>query len=160
MRLAELNAAPADELTQELLACCDVPSWAATLIAKRPYDGVAALLGTADAAARALTDDEVDRGLAKHPRIGERPTGRGTEAGWSRQEQTGVTPDDALAAGNRAYEERFGRVFLICATGLDKEQILEALGQRLTNDEGTERTVVKDELRRIALLRLEKLLEK
>ena len=159
MRLAELNAAPADELTRELLACCDIPSWAATLIAKRPYDGGAALRDTADAAARALTDAEVDRALARHPRIGERPTGQDTEAGWSRQEQAGVAPDDRLAAGNRAYEQRFGRVFLICATGLDKEQILEALGQRLTNDEGTERAVVKDELRKIALLRLEKLVE-
>ena len=157
MRLSELNAAPVQELTRELLACCDVPSWAAMIIEKRPYDAVAGLLDSADAAARSLTDDEVDRALAKHPRIGERPTGQGTEAGWSRQEQSGVTPDDALAEGNRAYEERFGRVFLICATGLGKEQILAALHQRLTHDDETERGVVKDELRKIALLRLGKL---
>lgn len=157
MRLAELNAAPVDELMQKLLACCDVPSWAATIIEKRPYDGVPGLLDSADAAARSLTDEEVDRALAKHPRIGERPAGQGAGAGWSRQEQSGVTPDEALAEGNRAYEQRFGRVFLICATGLDKEQILAALRQRLTHDDETERGVVKDELRKIALLRLGKL---
>ena len=159
MRLAELNTAAGEELMPELLACCDVPSWAATVLAKRPYDGVAALRDTADAAARALTDEEVDRALARHPRIGERPTGQGTEAGWSRQEQSGVTPDEALAQGNRDYEQRFGRVFLICATGLGKEQILDALRRRLTNDDETERGVVKDELRKIALLRLGKLVE-
>ncbi|HET7358001.1 MAG TPA: 2-oxo-4-hydroxy-4-carboxy-5-ureidoimidazoline decarboxylase [Nocardioidaceae bacterium] len=157
MRLAELNAAAEDELIPELLACCDVPSWAATVIEKRPYDGVAALRGTADAAARALTDEEVDRALARHPRIGERPAGQSMEAGWSRQEQSGVTPDEALAQANRDYEQRFGRVFLICATGLDKEHILVALKQRLTHDEEEEAAVVKDELRKIALMRLEKL---
>ena len=157
MRLAELNTAAEEELMPELLACCDVPSWATTIVEKRPYDGVAALRDTADAAARDLTDEQVDRALAKHPRIGERPTGQGTEAGWSRQEQSGVTPDEALAQGNRDYEQRFGRVFLVCATGLGKEQILDALRQRLTNDEQTERGVVKDELRKIALLRLGKL---
>jgi len=159
MRLAELNTAPEEQLIPELLACCDVPSWAATVIEKRPYDAVAALRDTADAAARALTDDEVDRAVARHPRIGERPTGQGTEAGWSRQEQSAITPDEALAQGNRDYEQRFGRVFLICATGLGKEQILDTLRQRLTHDEQTERGVVKDELRKIALLRLEKLVE-
>ena len=157
MKLAEFNVAPADELTSDLLACCDIPSWAATLLQKRPYDGLKALLDTADEAAGRLTTHEVDRALAKHPRIGERPTGQSAEAGWSRQEQSGVTPDEALAEGNRAYEERFGRVFLICATGLDKEQVLAALRQRLTHDEEEEAAVVKDELRKITLLRLEKL---
>jgi len=157
MRLAELNAGSVGELAPQLLACCDVPAWAATLLESRPYDGRAALLDTADAAARALTKEEVDLALGKHPRIGERPKGQGNEAFWSRQEQSRVTPDDALAEGNRAYEERFGRVFLICATGLSAEDILAALKQRLTHDDAEEDAVVKDELRKIALLRLEKL---
>ena len=159
MRVADFNAAPGQQLTTELLACCDVPSWAATLLQKRPYDGVGALLDTADAAARGFTTDEVDRALAKHPRIGERPRGQSTEASWSRQEQSGVTPDEALAEGNRAYEERFGRVFLICSTGLSAEEILAALRQRLSHDDAEENAVVKDELRKIALLRLERLVE-
>jgi 2-oxo-4-hydroxy-4-carboxy-5-ureidoimidazoline decarboxylase len=159
MRLAELNTAPEGELTGDLLACCDVPSWAATLLQERPYDGVGALLDTADSAARRFTTEEVDRALAKHPRIGERPHGQGTEASWSRQEQSGVTPGEALAEGNRAYEQRFGRVFLICATGLSAGDILAALKQRLTHDDAEEAAVVKDELRKIALRRLERLVE-
>ena len=163
MRLAELNTAPADELTRELLACCDVPSWAAAVCDGRPYDGVEALLATADAAARLFTADDVDRALKAHPRIGERAQGAGVEASWSRQEQSGVDRDartqQALAEGNREYEQRFDRVFLVCATGLSGVQILAELRSRLGNDDETEDAVVKAELRKIALLRLRKLVE-
>jgi 2-oxo-4-hydroxy-4-carboxy-5-ureidoimidazoline decarboxylase len=159
VRLAELNTAGDDELDAALLACCDVPAWAAALREGRPYDDADALVATADAAARRFTAADVKRALAAHPRIGERPAGDRTEAAWSRQEQAGVTADDRLAEGNRAYEERFGRVFLICATGLSAEDVLEALHRRLGNGEETEAAVVADELRKIALLRLRKLVE-
>jgi len=163
VKLDEFNAAPGEALTPTLLACCDVPSWAAAVRDGRPYADVEAALEVADKAARELTDADVDRALAAHPRIGERAEGPSTEAGWSRQEQSAVAPDAAtrrqLADMNRAYEARFDRVFLICATGLSAEEVLAALGQRLGNDDDTERVVVADELRRIALLRLRKVLE-
>ena len=78
-------------------------------------------------------------------------------------EQAGVDPaagDTAarLAAGNAAYEERFGRVFLIRAAGRDAEAILAELDRRLGNDDATERAETVDNLRQIALLRLEALL--
>ncbi len=62
----------------------------------------------------------------------------------------------SLPIGNRQYEERFGRVFLICATGLSAAQMLDSLRTRLTHDDATEATVVHEELRKIALLRLSK----
>jgi 2-oxo-4-hydroxy-4-carboxy-5-ureidoimidazoline decarboxylase len=106
----------------------------------------------------------VDRALAAHPRIGERAAGSGTEAAWSRAEQSAVSRDSEterqLAEGNHAYEERFGRVFLICATGLSAEDVLAALRTRLGHDEVTEQAVVADELRKIALLRLGKVLDR
>jgi 2-oxo-4-hydroxy-4-carboxy-5-ureidoimidazoline decarboxylase len=64
----------------------------------------------------------------------------------------------ALATGNGAYEERFGQVFLICATGLSATEMLAALRARLGNDAGTEAKIVRDELRKITGLRLRKLL--
>ncbi|MFC4784351.1 2-oxo-4-hydroxy-4-carboxy-5-ureidoimidazoline decarboxylase [Nocardioides sp. MAHUQ-72] len=162
MNLEELNAAPAEQLQATLLACCDVPSWARAVVEARPYADVDALLETADKAARSLTPDEVDRALAAHPRIGEHAEGSDTGAAWSRQEQSGVSRDDRtraeLVGANRDYEERFGHVFLICATGLSAEEILAAARQRLGNDDATEAAVVADELRRIALLRLGKVL--
>jgi len=88
----------------------------------------------------------------------------GTRDGaWSRQEQAGVSDASAdtlaaLAAGNRTYEERFGQVFLICATGLSAAEMLTALRARLGNDADTEAKIVREELRKITGLRLRKLL--
>lgn len=162
MDLQHFNAAPADELRDALLACCDVPRWADAILGGRPYADARAVGQIADAAARAFTPAEVERALAAHPRIGERPQGAHAEAAWSRHEQSGVatTTDvrEALAAGNQAYEERFGRVFLICATGLGADEVLARLRERLDHDPETEAAVVADELRRIALLRLERVL--
>jgi 2-oxo-4-hydroxy-4-carboxy-5-ureidoimidazoline decarboxylase len=156
--LPDFNTAAPAALTPTLLACCDVPGWAAAVRDGRPYADVASLLATADRAARQLTPADVDRALEAHPRIGERAHRPGTEAGWSQHEQSGVDRDagtrQALAEGNRAYEERFGRVFLICAAGLSGAEVLGSLQDRLANDEQTEAAVVADELRRIAVLRL------
>jgi 2-oxo-4-hydroxy-4-carboxy-5-ureidoimidazoline decarboxylase len=158
MDLPDFNAAAPAALTPTLLACCDVPRWAAAVRDGRPYADVASLLATADEAARQWTAADVDRALDAHPRIGERAHRPGTEAGWSQHEQSGVDRDAdtqrALAEGNRAYEQRFGRVFLICATGLSGAEVLGSLRSRLANDEQTEAAVVAEELRRIALLRL------
>ena len=163
MDLQEFDSAPADRLRPMLAACCDVPRWVDGLLAKRPYGDLAALTAVADQSLRELDDDEVDRALQAHPRIGDRPQGAGTEAAWSRREQSGVGADpevrEALAEGNREYEQRFGRVFLICATGLSAEQMLTSLGRRLTHDDATEVAVVREELRKIALLRLAKVVE-
>ena len=163
MDLHRFNGEPAEALTPTLLACCDVPAWAETVAGGRPYADAEAALAVADKAARALTPAQVDRALAAHPRIGERAEGQGTEAAWSRGEQSGVGRDERTAAalleGNRAYEERFGRVFLICATGLSGEQVLDSLTERLGNDDETEAAVVADELRKIAVLRLRKVLD-
>ncbi|WP_448613274.1 2-oxo-4-hydroxy-4-carboxy-5-ureidoimidazoline decarboxylase [Modestobacter sp. URMC 112] len=159
MDLPAFNSAPPAELTTTLLACCDVPAWAAAVRDGRPHADRDALLAAADAAARRFTPADVDRALDAHPRIGERSHREGPEAGWSAREQAGVDTDAgtrrALAEANRAYEERFGRVFLICATGLSAADVLGALRRRLTHDDRTEAGVVAEELRRIALLRLQ-----
>lgn len=148
--------------TELLLACCAAPSWASTLNAGRPWPDRDTLLAAADRAAGELDAPGVEAALAAHPRIGERPAGQESESRWSRSEQGGVERDEStlrrLADGNRAYEERFDRVFLICATGLDAGAILAALEQRLHHDPQTEWCVVRDELRKIAVLRLGKAL--
>jgi 2-oxo-4-hydroxy-4-carboxy-5-ureidoimidazoline decarboxylase len=175
--LDAFNDLPADAAEARLLECLAAPRWARTLVAGRPYRTRPALLDAAGAAGRDLTDDEVDDALARHPRIGERPApaqegqegeeGRGSqggrEAGWSRSEQGGVDADDAvlamaLRAGNRDYERKFGRVFLIRAAGRSGPEILEALNARLLHDYSQELAVVRRELTGIAVLRLERVL--
>jgi 2-oxo-4-hydroxy-4-carboxy-5-ureidoimidazoline decarboxylase len=163
--IAALNALPAERLEADLLACCAVPEWAARIAAGRPYRSKDDLYATADAAARSLSWPDVLKGLSAHPRIGERAQGDSREAAWSRREQAaaGRSGDNATAAAldeaNRAYEQRFGHVFLIFASGRTPAEVLAAARLRLANDDATERAVVADELRRIALFRLERLLD-
>lgn len=160
--LAGFNALPRADAEKDLLACCAAPAWARTVAAGRPYPDNASLRAAADAALRALTWPDVAQALAAHPRIGERAAGGGREAAWSRREQAGVTDADAatrtaLAQANREYEERFGHLFLVFASGRSETDLLAAARARLAHDDETERRVVQEELRKIALLRLERL---
>ncbi|GGO81834.1 2-oxo-4-hydroxy-4-carboxy-5-ureidoimidazoline decarboxylase [Nonomuraea cavernae] len=158
--LAAFNAREPAEAERELLTCCASRVFARTIAAGRPYRDPAGLAAAADAAVHDLTWPEVLEALGAHPRIGERAAGADREAAWSRQEQSGVRDDlrEALAEGNRAYEERFGHVYLICATGLSGGQMLDRLRERLEHDDETERRTVRDELAKITRLRLAKLL--
>src|SRR5437868_1193335 len=159
-----MNALDAEAARAELLTCCACSRWAEEMTAGRPYADLAALRA-ASAAALAVQDwTGIEEALAAHPRIGDRVHGGDREAVWSRGEQSGVegaadTLRAALTAGNRAYEERFGHVFLICATGRDAMAMLAALRDRLHHDTGTERTLVRQELAKIVDLRLAKLLD-
>ena len=111
-------------------------------------------------ARRRWTADDVDQALADHPRIGERPSGSGASASSSAREQAGVDLADtdlaaALRDGNAAYEEKFGRIYLVRAKGRTGPQLLALLRERLTNDPETEEAVTTQQLREIALLRME-----
>ncbi|QHC63213.1 2-oxo-4-hydroxy-4-carboxy-5-ureidoimidazoline decarboxylase [Rathayibacter festucae] len=146
-------------LRDALLACLAVPRWADEVAAGAPYASTEALADAADASARTLTADEVEAALADHPRIGEKHAGTGRSSDFSAAEQaSSLSPDEALAerllAGNRAYEERFGRVFLIRAAGRDRSEIVAELERRLDLDEETERGIVADQLREITVLRV------
>ena len=158
-----LNSLPDVQARQVLASCCTSRAWVERMAAGRPYADTDALLGESDRAVPALGRDDLTEALAGHPRIGERAAGPSTEAAWSRQEQAGAGDAGAetraaLQAGNRAYEERFGHVFLISASGRSAEEMLAALRDRLGNDPDTEWGVVAEELRKITRLRLERLL--
>jgi len=155
------NAMPAGELEKELLACCAAPAWGAAITAGRPYRDRSSILRAAD---HALSWADVLKGLSAHPRIGERARGDSQEAAWSRREQSAAAAGDGateveLIAANRAYEDRFGHVFLIFASGRSRSEILAAARERLANDDETERGIVAEQLRLIARLRLERLLD-
>jgi allantoicase len=172
-----LNALPAEQASSELLACCGSTAWAARMAAARPFADAAALAATADQVWDALAPDDWLEAFAAHPRIGERAGGAGAAPGappggaspatpgasWSSAEQAGVGEADpevlaALAEGNRAYERRFGHVFLIFASGRKASELLAALQERLDNDPEAELRVAAGEQRKITRLRLQKLL--
>ncbi|WP_435736533.1 2-oxo-4-hydroxy-4-carboxy-5-ureidoimidazoline decarboxylase [Cellulosimicrobium sp. PMB13] len=160
MTLDEFNRLSAQDARDTLLACAHVGRWADAVASGRPYATVADAVDAASAAADPWTDAEIDAALSRHPRIGERASGEQADARMSRSEQSGVDSSDddvarRLADGNRAYEEKFGHVFLIRAAGRSAEEILEQLTDRLGNDAQTERANAARNLREIAALRLE-----
>jgi 2-oxo-4-hydroxy-4-carboxy-5-ureidoimidazoline decarboxylase len=160
MTLEDFNGLPEADARQRLAECLDVPRWVDVVLNGRPYADVGALHTVASVAAE-LDDDELEAALARHPRIGER-AGSGHDAAHSAREQAGVDPADhdvatRIAAGNVAYEERFDRVFLIRASGRTGPQILAELERRLGNDDDAERQETVQQLREIALLRLDQL---
>ncbi|MFE5671288.1 2-oxo-4-hydroxy-4-carboxy-5-ureidoimidazoline decarboxylase [Agromyces sp. NPDC056523] len=143
----------------QLRACLHVERWVRDVARGAPYDGVDELLAAADAAATPLSAAEIDEALSAHPRIGERAVGDGAAERFSRSEQAAADADDAtlsaaIAQGNRDYEARFGRIFLIRAAGRSRAEILAELDRRLSLDDAAELAVVGEQLREIALLRL------
>jgi allantoicase len=159
-----LNSLPDAQARQVLSTCCAARAWAERMAAGRPYGDTDALLGASDRAVAELRRDDLAEALAGHPQIGQHATGSSPEAAWSRQEQAraGIAGAEVLAAleeGNRAYEDRFGHVFLISASGRSAEELLAALRDRLGNDPDTEWGVVAEELAKINQLRLRRLLQ-
>jgi 2-oxo-4-hydroxy-4-carboxy-5-ureidoimidazoline decarboxylase len=161
--LGWLNDLPAAEAERVLLACCASRAWAGAVAAARPFGDPLEFRGAVDRALADLTWADIEQALSAHPRLGDRGAGPGRAAEWSRGEQAGVAAAGAgtraaLAAGNRAYEARFGHVYLACATGRTGADLLALLENRLGNDPVTERAAVRDELTKITWVRLGKLL--
>ncbi len=164
--LARLNALPTGEAEAELLRCCGSTAWARRVAEGRPYASLDALKEAGDATWWSLAAADWLEAFSRHPRIGEARAARpdGGDGSWSRREQAGVAvaADDtraALAEGNAAYEERFGWIYLVCASGRSGQELLDILRSRLGNDPDTELRVAAEEQRRITHLRLERLVE-
>lgn len=153
--LTEFNAAPAAAAEVDVLAWCESKMLATVVTRGRPYPDAAALNAAIDAAFEALNWDDILEAMNAHPRIGERAGGisAAEQAGAA---AVGAATRHALAAGNLAYEQRFGHVFLICASGLSGQEMLDRLQARLENKPLAERAVARQELRKITRLRMQK----
>ncbi|HET6877385.1 MAG TPA: 2-oxo-4-hydroxy-4-carboxy-5-ureidoimidazoline decarboxylase [Jatrophihabitans sp.] len=157
MDIATFDALPEPEAERVLLGCCTSSRWARALAARRPYGSPDALLAAADAALADFDDADLDEALAGHPRIGER-----SASSASAREQAAVLSSDeavlaALAEGNGRYEQRFGHVYLVCASGRSGAELLAVLTERLANDPATERVRMRAELGKINRIRLRQL---
>ena len=166
MTIGELNALRHDEAARELLTCCGSREWARRMAAERPFADEADVLDCADAVWWELGPDDWMEAFRSHPRIGGKKAEAGQtdrERAWSAGEQAGMgsaaeETQRALAEGNRAYEERFGHIYIVCATGKSADEMLALLKARLANDPATEIRAAAEEQRKITRIRLEKLL--
>ncbi|MFT4051037.1 MAG: 2-oxo-4-hydroxy-4-carboxy-5-ureidoimidazoline decarboxylase [Microbacterium sp.] len=164
MDLAAFNTASPPEAAAVVRVWADIPAWVDAVVAERPYPSVPELAARADALAQSWSPADLDAALAHHPRIGQKPAGGGAEAAASRSEQSAMQDASgdvtrAIAEANAAYEERFGRVFLIRAAGRSPEEMLAEARRRLENDVDAEAAEALAQLREIARLRLRTSLE-
>jgi 2-oxo-4-hydroxy-4-carboxy-5-ureidoimidazoline decarboxylase len=161
---AVLNALSDPQARAALARCCGAARWVAGMMARRPFPSTAALQADADAVWASLAPADFLEAFTHHPRIGGGPATPAAPGGqdWSRQEQARVAEADAatrdaLTAANQRYLERFGYIFIVCATNKSAGEMLDLLEARLLNDPARELTVAAREQAKITRLRLEKL---
>jgi 2-oxo-4-hydroxy-4-carboxy-5-ureidoimidazoline decarboxylase len=164
--LSRLDGLPEEQALSAFLRCCGSSRWAEAMVGGRPYRREAALLAAAERAFATLGREDWLEAFAHHPRIGDRAALAARFAAtraWSASEQSSMAAAgedviDALAEGNRAYEERFGYVFIVFATGKTAPEMLALLRERLPNDPEAELRIAASEQAKITALRLRKLL--
>jgi len=166
LTVRELGELPATHAIELLTACCGSSRWVSSMVARRPFRSLDAVLAAADDIWWSLDATDWREAFAHHPRIGEQLSAvpqdeRGR--GWSSAEQTGISTArdavrDALAAANREYEHKFGYIYIVCASGQSAEAMLSLARARIDNQPDTELRVAAEEQRKITRLRLEKLL--
>jgi 2-oxo-4-hydroxy-4-carboxy-5-ureidoimidazoline decarboxylase len=166
LSLAQLNRLPAAEAAEHLGACCGASRWVEGMIARRPFADMESLLAASDREWRQCGPKDWVEAFAHHPRIGERhatATVSATARGWSSGEQGAAARADdatraALARGNAAYERRFDRIYIVCATGRSAQELLADIERRMQHDPDRELAVAAEEQGKITRLRLLKLL--
>ena len=165
--LKRLNELSTESAVAEFLKCCGSVEWAQAMARARPFETTETLFQRADAVFDQLSDEDWLEAFRAHPKIGERKAAGAqseTAQRWSAQEQSrtgearaGVM--DQLADANREYEQRFGFIFIVCATGKTAEEMLMLLKSRIRNPPADELRIAGDEQKKITHLRLQKLLE-
>jgi 2-oxo-4-hydroxy-4-carboxy-5-ureidoimidazoline decarboxylase len=165
--LARWNSLDPAIAAREALPCCGSQAWANALASGRPIANEAALVEASSRIWLTLPKDAWQEAFESHPRIGQkRALSHATEESlrWSAQEQrTALSEDDAaklaLEDANRRYEQKFGRIFIVCATGKTSSEILAILEARMKNDAATELNEAAEQQRQITQLRLHRWLE-
>ncbi|WP_347221975.1 2-oxo-4-hydroxy-4-carboxy-5-ureidoimidazoline decarboxylase [Mycolicibacterium poriferae] len=141
-----------------LFEVCSSTIWARRGLAGGPFRDAEALFDRADRVLAELPDAELDAALDGHPRIGAKADNPSSAREQARVADAADAVKAELAEKNRAYDDKFGYVYLVCANGRTAEELLAILTDRLDNDPETERRVMRSELAKINRLRLERLL--
>jgi 2-oxo-4-hydroxy-4-carboxy-5-ureidoimidazoline decarboxylase len=165
--LTRWNFLPATAAANEILPCCGSQAWVDGIVARRPLPNEESLLAASDEIWRSLTESDWLEAFRSHPRIGESQAPKAASqrsVAWSAQEQQNVEGADesvkiALAEGNREYERRFSRIFIVCASGKSPAEILKILQRRMKNDDHTDLQEAAEQQRQITQIRLKRWLQ-
>jgi len=162
MTLSDWNTLDETTAAASILPCNGSQAWAEKLTALRPFDSPFDLTCTADIIWRALPAADQQQAFDSHPRIGETQAKAATaeslalSATEQSTAQLTIETQTELAAANRLYEQTFGRIFIVCATGKTATEMLAILKQRLSNDPTTELREAAEQQRQITQIRLRK----
>ena len=167
MTLHELNTLSKQQLIQELTKCCGSSAWVNKMLPFFPADDLVELLEDAEEQWFKCSEEDWKEAFAQHPKIGDFESLQKkfeSTSEWASGEQSGVNNAsqqtlEALAEDNKKYEDKFGYIFIVCATGKSAEEMLGILNERFLNDPKDEIEIAADEQNTITKLRIEKLLE-
>ena len=164
IRLLELNSSDPSTLKSLFKQVCHSDAWAEAMSQSGPFTDLEDLLKKGEAQWSKCGEADWRQAIDGHPRIGEKQEGKSLAAQWSKGEQSQATAPEGttmekLKNVQDQYYEKFGFIFLICATGKSKSEILSAAEIRLGNNETEELKNVAQEQGQIIQLRLEKLLK-
>ena len=165
MNLHDLNTMEQRQLRDLLMQCCGSKGWAKMMLTHFPVEDLVDLLENAEEVWFECSEDDWKEAFAQHPKIGDRETLEKKFAGSAAAaEQSGVdsaSPQtlQALSEANKRYEEKFGYIFIVCASGLSAEEMLGMMESRLKNSPNEEIRIAADEQNKITKLRIERLLE-
>ncbi len=165
MNLSHINQLDREAACEAFLKCCGCQRWADAMTAARPFANEKTLIEQADATFALLKESDWMEAFAAHPKIGDVNSLRqkyGNTKDWASNEQagvSGVSQDviERLAAGNKTYEDRFGYIFIVCATGKSAEEMLAILNSRVNNKPEDELGIAAEEQKKITHIRLAKL---
>lgn len=166
MTLAELNTLPPQVRAEALNRCCGATNWVSAMSAAFPLPDQEALFSAAHTIWNNLTEADWREAFTHHPKIGDVSALRekfASTSTWAAGEQGAVKHASeatlaALAAGNARYEQKFGYIFIVCATGKTADEMVALLEARLPNSPEVEIRIAAGEQAKITQLRLEKLL--
>ena len=166
MDLTWLNGLHASEATDEFLKCCGSQEWARRMAGSRPFESPDQLSTRASEIWWTLDRSDWLEAFRSHPKIGgkkaaEKVSEQSRE--WSGEEQSGVNSASEqvlskLASLNKQYDEKFGFIFIVCASGKSSDEMLAILKSRLNNDAETEMRIAASEQEKITEIRLRKLI--
>jgi len=166
MTLDQLNRLSEADATAAFTQCCSAQRWVERMVIDRPFESLAEMLEISDRIWEECDVDDYLEAFQGHPRIGDVDSLAKKYAntkGWAGGEQKGVEGAERevlerLAQGNADYEEKFGHIFIVCATGKSAAEMLALLEARMNNDPEHEISVAAEEQNKITRIRLKKLL--
>jgi 2-oxo-4-hydroxy-4-carboxy-5-ureidoimidazoline decarboxylase len=165
MQMNRINELDPTSAHQIFFNCCGARRWAEEMTQGRPYASAQALVEKAEQAWEKLGHDDWLEAFGAHPKIGDIESLKAKYSATKNlaaSEQSGVTQAsqqvlEELAAKNKEYEEKFGYIFIVCATGKTADEMLNILKARIVNSFDEELKKAIEEQKKITRLRLEKL---